>query len=208
MITLHLLAYSRAIRIVWLLEALGVEYEIVRYERDEEMRAPPELKAVHPLGKSPVIVDGDLTLAESATILRYIHDRHGEGRFTPPAGSAAHALHEEWLDFVESSAALPVLVALLDTMRGGVGPTMQGFAGPMLQSTLAYIAQGIGDKPFLMGDEVMLADIQLSYLLVAADAIGALAGHPQVAAYCRRLQAHPGFVRAVEVAGPMMAPRG
>lgn len=206
MLTLHLLEYSRALRIVWLLEALDAKYEIVRYQREKDMRAPAALKAIHPLGKSPVIVDGDLTLAESATILRHVHDIYGDGRFTPAPGSDANALHEEWLDYVESTAMMPIMIALMDKMRGDVGGTMTGMADAGIPQTMAYIAGGVGDKPFLMGADPMLADIQMTYLFALAEAAGLLATYPQVAAYWQRLQEHPGFRRAVEVAGPMMPP--
>jgi len=207
MLTLHMLEYSRALRIVWLLEALGTPHEVVRYARDAQMHAPPSLKKVHPLGKSPVIVDGDLTLAESATILRYVHNSYGNGRFTPEKGSNAHALHEEWLDYVESSAMQPVTISLMARLRGGVGATMTDMADTAIPQALNYIAEGVGAKPFLMGDEPMLADIQMTYLLALAEAAGVLADFPQVAAYWQRLQDHPGFRRAVDVAGPMMPPK-
>ncbi|WP_267396619.1 MULTISPECIES: glutathione S-transferase [unclassified Sphingomonas] len=206
MLTLHMLEYSRGLRIVWLLEALGTPYEVVTYQRDAEMHAPPALKAIHPLGKSPVIVDGDLTLAESATILRYLHDAYGDGRFAPAKGSNAHALHEEWLDYVESSAMQPMIIALMDRLRGGVGATMTGMADAAIPRSLEYIADGVGTKPFLMGDTPMLADIQMTYLFAIAERGGVLADHPRAAAYWQRLQDHPGFRRAVEVAGPIMPP--
>jgi glutathione S-transferase len=206
MLTLHMLEYSRGLRIVWLLEALGTPHEIVTYERDGAMHAPPALKAIHPLGKSPVIVDDDLTLAESATILRYLHDKYGDGRFTPAKGSNAHALHEEWLDYVESSGMQPVIIALMERLRGNVGATMTGMADAAIPALMAYIADGVGTKPFLMGDAPMLADIQMTYLLAIAERAGVLADHPRAAAYWQRLQDHPGFRRAVEVAGPIMPP--
>jgi glutathione S-transferase len=203
MITLHHLAYSRGLRVLWLLEELGLPYDLVTYDRTKAFGAPPELARIHPLGKSPVIVDGYLVLAESATILRYIHDRHGAGRFTPPTGTPAHALHEEWLDYVESSAGLPVMVTLLGARTGGLSDGMTAFAEGQAKKTLDYIAGGIGDGPFLMGEQLTLADMQMSYMLAIADLAGMLAGYPQITAYLERLEQQPGFEKATARGGPM-----
>jgi glutathione S-transferase len=206
MITLHHLEYSRSMRIAWLFEELGVDYELVRYPRDPNFRAPPELAKVHPLGKSPVIVDGGLKLAESSAILRYVEETYGKGDLTPPTGTPEYALHGEWLDYVESSAGLPIMITLLGGMTGGLSEKLQAFAAPQIVATLAYIAGGIGTKPYLMGDKLSLADIQMSYMLGLAKRIGALDDQPGVAAYFDRLQAEPGFLRAIERGGPMMPP--
>ena len=207
MITLHHLAFSRSLRILWLLEELGLEYELVSYDRTPEFRAPPELAKIHPLGKSPVIVDGDLVLAESATILRYIHDRHGNGRFTPPAGTPQHALHEEWLDYVESSAGTPIMLKLLGDRMGGLSEGMTAYAKPALAKTLDYVAAGVGEKPFLMGEQPMLADMQMGYLLAVAEMAGALTDYPALAAYLDRIRQDPGMVKAVAKGGPMTPPK-
>jgi glutathione S-transferase len=207
MIILHHLAYSRSLRVLWLLEELGLDFDLVSYERTEAFRAPPELAKVHPLGKSPIIVDGDLVLAESATILRYIHDRHGDRKFTPESGSKAHALHEEWLDYVESSAGLPIMMRLLGERTGGLSPGLQAFVEPQVAKTLDYINAGLGEGPFLMGEQLTLADMQLSYMLAIAQMAGALAGYPAVAAYLDRLKQQPAFQRAMARGGPM-TPKG
>lgn len=206
MLTLHHLAYSRSLRVLWLLEELGVAYDLVSYDRTAAFRAPPELAQVHPLGKAPVIVDGDLVLAESSAILRYIHDRHGNGRLTPATGTNDHALHDEWLDYVESSAALPIMMTLVGQRTGGLGDGMKAFTEPQLKITLDYIAAGIGDGPFLMGDALTLADIQMSYMLAIARMAGALDDHPTVSAYLDRLLDQPGCRRATNRGGPMAPP--
>jgi len=169
MITLHHLAFSRSLRVLWLLEELGLDYDLVSYARTEQFLAPPELAKIHPLGKSPVIVDGDLVLAESATILRYIHDRYGDGKFTPPKGTHSHTLHEEWLDYVESSAALPIMFTLLGQRTGGLNDGLTAFSNRSLAKTLDYIAAGIAKGPFVMGAQLTLADMQMSYLLAIAE---------------------------------------
>ena len=207
MLTLHHLNYSRSIRVIWLLEELGIEYDLVKYERDANFRAPPELKAIHPLGKAPVLVDGDLTLAESAPILAYIDERYGERRFSPPIDSDAAAVHDEWLQYVESSAALPIMMTSLGKRMGGLPDGLAKFIGPEVTKTLDYIGAGVGDGPYLMGEQLMLADIQMCYILAIAESAGLLGDHPDVAAYLDRLRARPAFVAATEIGGPLMAPR-
>jgi glutathione S-transferase len=206
LIILHHLAFSRSLRVLWLLEELGLDFELVSYERTMEFRAPPELARVHPLGKAPVIVDNGLVLAESATILRYIHDRHGHGSLTPPAGSNAHALHEEWLDYVESSAGLPIMMTMLGARMGGLSDGIKVFAESQTSKTLDYISAAIGEGPFLMGEQLTLADIQMSYMLVVAEMAGILAPYPAIAAYLDRLKRQPGFQRTVARGGPMAPP--
>ncbi len=202
MLTLHHLAFSRSQRILWLIEELGLPVDLIRYERTAEFRAPPELKTVHPLGKSPVLSDDDLTLAESATILRYFDGRYGENRFSPEAGTPEHAIHDEWLDFVESTAAGPVLTILLSERAGEQAAADR--ARPMADTTLGYIADSLGDKPFLMGERPMLADIQMTYFLAMARMAKLLDGHPKLVDYLARLEAEPGFQRAQARGGPMM----
>ncbi|MET0373409.1 MAG: glutathione S-transferase family protein [Rhizorhabdus sp.] len=206
MLTLHHLAFSRSQRVLWLIEELGLPVELVRYERTPEFRAPPELKTVHPLGKSPVLQDGDLTLAESATILRYLNERYGQNRFSPAPGTAEHVAHEEWLDFVESTAAGPVLTVLLSERAGEKAAADR--ARPMVDHVLGYIAGGLGDKPFLMGDRPMLADIQMTYFLAMVRMAKALDDYPTLVAYLDRLEAQPGFQRAQDRGGPMMPDGG
>lgn len=206
MITVHHLNFSRSSRVLWLLEELGLTYNIVRYERNEKLRAPPALKQVHPLGKAPVIEDGSLVLAESAVILEYINERHGGGRFAPPSGSDARPLHDEWLHYVESSAGLPIMVTLIGTMTGGLPEGFAGFAKPALANTLDYIAAGVQSGANLMGEQFTIADIQLSYMLEIANRGGMLGGYQPLIDYLNRLRARPGFIKAVEVGGPMVPP--
>ncbi|WP_242154231.1 glutathione S-transferase family protein [Sphingomonas sp. BAUL-RG-20F-R05-02] len=201
MIQLHYLERSRAIRILWLLEELGTDFELVEYQRDANHRAPASLKDVHPLGKSPVIVDGDLVLAESSAILRYIDARYGANRFSPPKGSDAAAIHDEWLDYVEGSAAFPIMLTLIGGMTGGLSEKMDAFVTPGREATLRYIAVGVGEGPLLMGEQLTLADMQMFYLLQVADRAKLLAGYPALTAYLARLTDQPGLKRALARAG-------
>lgn len=204
MIVLHHLSYSRGTRILWLLEELGLDYRLERYERDDRFKAPPALAAVHPLGKSPVIVDGPLVLGESAVILRYLNERHGGGRFAPPAGSDAYFRHEEWLQFIEGTAAFPVMSMRIGTVTGGLPEKMRDFFAPVLARTLDHIEAAVREHGCLTGPEPMLADIQAIYLLEVAERTGLLSAHPAIVAYTARLKARPAFRKAIEAGGPMM----
>lgn len=206
MITVHHLAFSRSTRILWLLEELGLRYDLVKYPRDENFRAPPALQAIHPMGKAPVIQDGDLVLGESAVILDYINTRYGQGRFAPPAGSDAFYHHDEWLQYVESTAAQPIMVTRIGAIAGGLSEGMQKFFTPLLARTLNHMTRGI-KGPYIMGDELMLADIQMIYLLAVAESSGMLADQPGLAAYLGRLMDRPALKKAIEIGGPMMPPK-
>lgn len=205
MLTLHHLLTSRSSRIIWLLEALGIKYELVTHRRDANMRAQADLAAIHPLGKAPTIVDGDLVLIESATILRYIAEHYGNGRFMPPAGTKARAKHDEWLDYAESSLMMPVILKLSSLMGGGTS-SLVDFAAPEFEKAMDHVAGGVTPGPFLMGAELTLADMQLSYCLSLMESAGLLQNRPAVQAYWQRLQAEPSFKRAIEIGGPMVSP--
>ena len=200
MITVHCLAYSRAIRLIWLMEDLGQPYDLVRYDRTDAFRAPPELRAVHPLGKSPGIEDGDLRLAESASCLRYLTRKFDDRAHAPEPGTPAHARHEEMLDYVESSFAAACMDVLLPAMTG---EDLPDHARKTLNMHLAYIAQNLPDHGLLFGDRATLADIQMSYLLANLAAGGFLAKEPRVQAYWHELQQQPGYRAATGGAGPM-----
>lgn len=202
MMKLHCLAYSRALRVAWLLEDLGQDYDLVFYERTPDFLAPDSLKKVHPLGKSPTLEDGALMLTESATILRYVHDTYGDGQFTPTPGTADYWDHESWLDYAESSAASPILAAVLAKVAGKDGaddPRMRN----ELETHLSYLEARLADRPLLMGDALTLADIQMSYLVALCDLAGLLQGRPGLAAYWKRLQDQPGFKAATAKGGQM-----
>jgi len=208
MITLHHLNFSRSTRVLWLLEELGIDYDLVRYQRTAGFRAPDTLKAVHPLGKAPVLQDDDLTLAESASILSYLATRYGDGDFLPPAGTAESAIHDEWLQYAESSAGLPIMMTLLGGMMGGLPDGLRGFSDGELKKTFDYIdARLAAGGPYLMGETFMIADIQLAYMIDVAESAGLLGGYPALGAYLETLKARPALAKAIEIGGPMH-PRG
>ncbi|MEL7253283.1 MAG: glutathione S-transferase [Pseudomonadota bacterium] len=200
MITIHCLAYSRAIRLIWLMEDLGQPYDLVGYDRTDAFRAPQALRDVHPLGKSPVIEDGDLRLAESASCLRYLTRKFDDHTHAPDPGTAAYAQHEEMLDYVESSFAAACMNVLLPAMKG---EDIAENARDTLQMHLSYIAQTLPDHSLLFGDAATLADIQMSYLLANLAATGFLADAPRIETYWNDLQKQDGYIAATKVAGPM-----
>lgn len=207
MLVVHHLEFSRSHRVIWLLEELELPYRLVRYARTENFRAPPELTEIHPLGKAPVIQDGGLVLAESAVILKYIDARYGGGRFSPPERSDAAFEHEEWLQYAESTAALPIIITRIGELTGGLSDRMRGFVGPTLLKTLNHIAERVGDRDYLMGAQPTLADIQMAYILETAEQAGMLEQHEPASRYLARLKTRPAFGKAVEIGGPMFPPR-
>ncbi len=217
MIIVHHLNNSRSQRILWLLEELGLDYEIRRYQRDAEtMLAPPELRKVHPLGKSPVISDGAVTVAESGAIIEYLVERHGRGRLIPPAGTPERLRYTYWLHYAEGSAMPPLLLKLIfdkietSPMPFFVKPIARGishkvkssFIDPQLQTHLDYMDSQLAKLPWFAGTEFTAADIQLSFPLEAA-AKGRLLdkGRPRLVDFLKRIHARPAYQRALERGG-------
>lgn len=201
MLKVHHLNNSRSQRIVWLMEELGVDYEIVPYQRDAATNlAPPELNAVHPLGKSPVITDGAVTIAESGAIVEYVVARYGGGRFRPDPASDAHVAYSEWLHYSEGSAMLPLMMNLYVMRLGEAGAPLHPRINSEIDNNLAYIAGALGDKDYLL-DEFTSADLQMSFVMEVARAFGKLAPYPTLSAYIARLQARPAFKRSIEKGG-------
>ena len=217
MITAHHLNNSRSQRVLWLLEELGVPYRIQRYQRDPKtMLAPPELLKVHPLGKSPVITDGDVTLAESGAILEYLVDRYGNGRLKPAAGTPQALRYTYWMHFAEGSAMPPLLMKLVfDRIAARspllVRPVAAGIANkvkamivtPNLQRHLAYMESELGRSTWFAGEELTAADIQMSFVLEASAARAGLDGrYPRLQAWLQRVRARPAYQKALEQGGP------
>lgn len=217
MITVHHLANSRSQRILWLLEELGLEYEVKRYERDPEtMLAPPELKAVHPLGKSPVITDGDLVVAESGAIIEYLVDKYGNGKLAPERGTPERLQYTYWLHYAEGSAMLPLLLKLVFNRvetakmpffakpfaKGIAGNVRSNFIEPQIRQHLDYLEAEVAKTGYFVGDQFSAADIQLSFPLEAAAARGGLDQKwPNLMAFLDRIHAMPSYKRALERGG-------
>jgi len=218
MIVVHHLNNSRSQRVLWLLEELGIAYEIRRYQRDAKtMLAPPELRAVHPLGKSPVIVDDGVTVAESGAIIEYLVERYGAGRLIPAAGTPERLRWTYWLHFAEGSAMPQMLLKLIfDRIETGpmpffVRPVARAIAQkvkstfiiPNITAQLAYMESELGKSEWFAGDAFSAADIQMSFPLEAAAARGGLDGqYPKMTAWLQRIHARPAFQRALERGGP------
>jgi len=201
MLTVHHLNNSRSQRILWLLEELGTPYEIKKYQRMEGLPlAPPELKQVHPLGKSPVITDGDKTIAESGAIVEYIIDTYGGGRMKPPAGSDEYWKYIEWMHYAEGSAMLPLLMALYSTFLGDAAAILQPRIDSEIANNLSYIERGLEGREFFVGKDLTGADIQMLFVLEAAGS--RLTPYPAAVAYRDRMHARPAYKRGIERGGP------
>jgi glutathione S-transferase len=203
MLKVHHLNNSRSQRILWLLEELGTPYEIVHYQRMSPIPlAPPELKAVHPLGKSPVITDDGNAIAESGAIVEYVLDKYGDGRLRPALGSGDHVKYIEWMHYAEGSAMLPLLMHMYLGFLGEAAAPLRPRVDSEIANHLAYIANAIEGRQFFVGHDLTGADIQLTFVLEAAAASGLLKDYPALVEYLSRMQARPAYRRAVEKGGP------
>lgn len=218
MIIVHHLENSRSQRVLWLLEELGLEYEVKRYQRDPKtMLAPPELKKVHPLGKSPVIEDDGLIIAESGAIAEYLLDRYGQGRLRPQAGTPERLRFTYWLHYAEGSA-MPLLLLnlvflkmpkapmpffLRPLVKGVADKVMNGFVNPQLRLHLDYMESELGKSTWFAGNEFSAADIQMSFPIEAAATRSDLvAQRPNLKAYLERIHTRPAYQRALAKGGP------
>ena len=217
MIVVHHLNNSRSQRVLWLLEELGTPYEIKFYERDKAtMLAPPELKAVHPLGKSPVITDGDMTVAESGLIIDYLIKRYGEGALIPPPLTMDRMRYHYWLHYAEGSAMPPLLMKLVFSvlperapwfirpiMKGITATANKTFIDPQLKLHADYWESELSKTEWFAGDQLTGADIQMSFPLEAAASRANIdKGFPKVHAFLNRIHARPAYQRALEKGGP------
>ncbi|BAT60674.1 glutathione S-transferase GstB [Variibacter gotjawalensis] len=217
MITVHHLNNSRSQRILWLLEELSVPYEIKFYQRDPKtMLAPKELRAVHPLGKSPVITDdGGPAIAESGAIVEYIVERFGQGRLIPPAGTPERERYRMWMHYAEGSAMPPLLMKLVLSRIPRAAPALirpllnatmaraiSGFIEPQLKNHANYWEGELGKSEWFAGNDFTAADIQMSFPLEAAAARGTGGARPKIDAFLKRIHARPAYQTAIEKGGP------
>jgi len=201
MLKVHHLNNSRSQRILWLLEEIGAPYEIVHYKRGTPIPlAPPELKAVHPLGKSPVITDGSKTIAESGAIVEYLIDTYGKGKLKPKPGSGDYWKYIEWMHYAEGSAMLPLLLALYTNMLGDAAAALKPRIDGEIANNFAYMESSLGSREFFVGNDLTGADIQLLFVLEAAGA--RLEPYPNLMKYRARMQARPAYQRGIEKGGP------
>ncbi len=203
MLTVHHLNQSRSQRILWLMEEFEVPYEIKFYQRDATTNlAPPELKSVHPLGKSPVITDGDLIIAESGAIVDYVARRYGHGRLQPAHGTADYEKHEEWIQYAEGSATLPLMLLFYTMRLGEAAAPLTPRINDEIANHLGYVDESLRGRDYLMGSDLTAADIQMSWVGEMSKALGRLAAHPHIDAWVTRFHARPAYKRALEKGGP------
>jgi len=219
MIVLHHLENSRSQRVLWLLEELELPYDIVRYQRDPKtMLAPPELRKVHPLGKSPVVTtDAGLVLAESGAIIETVIERYGQGRLSPAAGSEQALRYRYWLHYAEGSAMPPLLLKLIfdriekakvpffikPIAQGIAAKAKAGFVAPNIRAHLDFMEGELGKSEWFAGDAFTGADVQMSFPVEAAQARGGLdASRPKLMAWLARIHARAAYKRALERGGP------
>jgi glutathione S-transferase len=203
MLTVHHLNQSRSQRILWLLEELELPYEIKFYQRDAVTNlAPPELTAVHPLGKSPVITDGDRVVAESGAIVDYVIRRHANGRLAPDPATGDYDKYQEWLHYSEGSAMLPLMLSFYVMRLGEAGAPLKPRIDSEIANHLGYVDQALKGRDYLLGASLTGADVQMSFTGEMARALGRLADHPNIDAWVQRLHARPAYKRALEKGGP------
>jgi glutathione S-transferase len=218
MIIVHHLNNSRSQRVLWMLEELELEYEVRRYERDPQTAlAPPALRQVHPLGKSPVITDGEVTLPESGAIIDYLARKYARDRLVPQADTPAHLRYNYWLHYAEGSAMPPLLLKLIfgrlqrtpvpffvrPVVRGIVARAMSTFIEPQLKLHLDYLEAELRGSEWFAGNQFTAADIQMSFPLEAARARAGLdQSRPRLQAFLERIHARPAYQRALQRGGP------
>lgn len=203
MIKLHHLNDSRSQRILWLLEELNLDYEIISYTRNEETRfAPPELKNIHPLGKSPVIEDGALVVAESGAIVEYLTEVYGKGAFTPKRETDDYWRYLHFMHFAEGSAMLPLLLAMYTGTLGDAAAPLHPRIFGEIANNFSYLNGELEGRDFMVGSNLTGADIQIAFVLEAANANGLLADYPNLQRYMAAMQARPAYLSALERGGP------
>lgn len=222
MLTIHHLENSRSQRILWLLEELGVDYGIKTYKRDKETSlAPPELTAIHPLGKSPIVTDGDTTVAESGAIIEYLVQKFDDGSLLPAAGSRERQAYTYWLHYAEGSF-MPLMIVSLITGRIENSPVpfflrpvtrriaakvRSGYLDPNVQRHLRFMDNTLGKSTWFCGDELTAADIQMSFAVEAAEVRTNLSAEfPNLRRFLEQMRARPAYQTALKKGGPYALP--
>ncbi len=216
MLTVHHLENSRSHRILWLLEELDVDYEIKRYGRDKETGlAPPELLDVHPLGKAPVVTDGDNTLAESGAIIEYLVYEYDEGRLKPPDGTPEQRAYTYWLHYAEGTFAPLMLLSLVmgriadapvpfflkPVTRGIADKVRQGFLDANIKRNMDFIESSLTASKWFCGDSFTAADVQMSFAIEAAEVRTDLSDYPHLARFLAAIRSRPGYKKAIDRGG-------
>jgi len=202
MLTVHHLNNSRSQRILWLLEELGLEYQLQAYQRDPVTNlAPPELELVHPLGKSPVLTDGEATIIESGAIIDYVLRHYGAGRLQPETDTDSYEQYLQWLHYAEGSAMLPMMLKMYSARLGDAGAPLQPRISDELQRHLGYIENSLQGVDWLVDNSFSGADIQLSFVVEITPLLYSLETLPNIAAYRQRMQQRSAYKAALERGG-------
>ncbi|MEY4268964.1 MAG: hypothetical protein RLZZ58_180 [Pseudomonadota bacterium] len=205
-ITVHHLNNSRSQRILWLLEELGIDYDIKHYARDAVTSlAPPELRAIHPLGKSPLLQVGDRIIQESGAIVEYVCEHLGGDALVPPRGTDAHISHLEWMHFAEGSAMSPILLNLFIGRLGEGGAPLRPRIDSELASHFGLLENALNDHGHFIGDRLSAADIMLSFPCEVAATQGGAEKYPRLSAFVAAMHARPAWQRAREKGGAYFA---
>jgi glutathione S-transferase len=202
MLVVHHLNNSRSQRVLWLLEELAVPYEIKRYQRDPQTNlAPPELKQVHPLGKSPVLTDGNRTIIESGAIIDYLIRHYGKGRLQPGVETPEYDQYQQWLQYAEGSAMLPLMLNLYVGRLGEAGAPLKPRIDSEIANHLGYINSSLAGRQYLVGNDLSGADIQMSFVGEVAGVFGVRAAYPNLDAWTKRLHERPAYKKGLEKGG-------
>ncbi|EED33544.1 glutathione S-transferase, N-terminal domain [gamma proteobacterium NOR5-3] len=203
MLTVHHLNNSRSQRVLWLLEELGVPYDVRAYERDATTNlAPPELLEVHPLGKSPVLTDEQNTIIESGAIIDYIVRHYGEGQLSPTPGTPAYENYLQWMHYAEGSAMLPLMLKMYTSRLPDGGEPLQPRINSELENHLGFMNRALDNQDWFVGNEFSAADIQLSFVPQVGKLLYGLENFPNLEAFLHRIHARPAYKRAHERGGP------
>jgi glutathione S-transferase len=211
MITVYHLENSRSERVIWLLEELGLPYELQRFKREPTMQAPASMKAISPLGKAPMISDGDTVIVESGAIIEYIVNRHGGGRLGVAPTAPNYAQYLQWMHFAEGSA-MPrfILQMFVGGFFPGVDPNspLVGMAKQASAQALDWFEEELGKTPYFAGSEFTAADIMMAYCfgIVRSPVMNTdMARYPNISAYLARIGERPAYRKAMALANPPAA---
>ncbi len=200
MITLHHLNQSRSKRIIWLLEELGLDYQIKAYQRDKTtFLAPPELKAIHPLGKSPVIEDAGMVIAESGAITEYLINKYAAEKLAPAADTPEHVQYSQWIHFAESSAILPLLLKMFIDKDGCETNFVGAYADSEIGKIVHYLDTSLEGKTYLVAEKLTGADIMMSFIVEILENNQILGQFGNIEKYARQLASHPCYTKAQEI---------
>jgi glutathione S-transferase len=202
MIEVHHLNESRSRRVTWLLEELGLDYTIIQYQRDPKTRlAPPELLSIHPLGKAPVIRDGDEVIFESGAIVDYLIRRYGNGRLAPAPDTSDYNRYVELLHYAEGSAMLPLLLKLYTSRLGEANAPLRPRIDSEMQNHLGFLDAQLADRDFFVGSELTGADVQLIFVTQLAEQFAGENAFSRLTAFNRRMASRPAYQRAMAKGG-------